>query len=72
MPPNNADADNIIDAVLAARTSADAAEIAVGLVCAAGHVIAEDDLAARAFLARLMVRVARELDPDAVLNPTTQ
>ena len=69
MPRN---ADDIVDAVLAARTSDDVVEVAAGLICAAGHVIGENDPAGRAFLARLMVRVARELDPDAVLNPTTQ
>ena len=68
----DADASDIVNAILAARTSDDVVEVAAGLICAAGHVIGENDLAARAFLARLMVRVARELDPDAVLNPTTQ
>jgi hypothetical protein len=67
MSPDAA-ADDIVNAVVAARTSDDAAEIAAGLLCAAGHVIAEDDHAARVYLARLMLRVARQLDPDLSLN----
>ena len=62
-------ADNIINAVRAARTSDDPAEVACSpYLNAATNVISEDDHAAKVFLARLMVKVARQLDPDVSLS----
>ena len=69
MSPN---ADNIIDAVRAARTSDDPAEVACGLVYAASNVIADDDHAAKAYLARLMLKIAVQLDRDVLRSLNTQ
>ena len=63
---------DVINAVRAARSSDDPSEVAFQLVHVATHVIGEDDYIARTYLARLMLKVARQLDADVLLCPTLQ
>jgi hypothetical protein len=63
---------DIVNAVRRARTTDDPGEVACSLVYAATNVIGDDDHVAKVFLARLMVKVAAQLDPDVVLSPYTQ
>ena len=61
----------IINAVRRARTSDDPGEVACGLICAAVNVIDDDDHIAKIFLARQMVKIACQLDPDVLRSTTT-
>ncbi len=57
--------------VMEARRSDDPSEVAFDLLYAATHVIG-DEYIAKVFLARLMLKIAGELDPDVLRSSTTQ
>lgn len=63
---------DIVAAVRRARSSDDPGEIACSLVFTARTLVADDDHVAKVFLARTMLKVAYQLDPDVVLTSKTQ
>ncbi len=58
----------VAEAVYAAHADDDTFSIALALVHAGQLVIRSDDAAARAALARALIKAAHELDTDATLN----